>query len=285
MRGESIYRFYLDVLGIKIRIYEPHPNTKYIPHNIAEAVHHKEYIRDYMDCCERALSKLLDISWREASGYINAIAAISQVNETRFLLLTVLMRTYFKELVISHDCMQPEAQTVGEFMYNHKEGNYLIITKDHALCYKDGIWYDSAYTFLNHVDILFERCQFIFQRNDSQCDHLQSKFFPSSYTHEAILSCKCIGTYGDLGELQRNLAQEYPEFTGDICREYMSAKPYTEGDGKIHKRYDFNYLIYGKLRGNPDDFIRLTHHGEPLYSNTKLEDVSIDISIDGKWYR
>lgn len=88
--------------------------------------------------------------------------------------------------------------------------------------------------------------------------------------------------YGSEEEVKKmyfNLDNYYPEFQNSCIREEYKK----EGEGK---RFPFTFHFYGECEDGSKlgNLIRLTHHAERLYKNTKLENVHVEVYANGKWY-
>ena len=84
-----------------------------------------------------------------------------------------------------------------------------------------------------------------------------------------------------------NLANEYPEFhftSSASIRKF----PVYNNPGDEDEEPDCYNVVMSVVGAVPvekvDDFIKLNHHGEALYSCTKLENVHIEVLANGKWY-
>lgn len=78
----------------------------------------------------------------------------------------------------------------------------------------------------------------------------------------------------DISQLYSNLYTEYNEYK-------MKEEKYSWEDGELL------ILWVGtveKEKFDEEEFIRLTHHAEGLYSNTGIQHVHVEVCIEDKWY-
>ena len=80
------------------------------------------------------------------------------------------------------------------------------------------------------------------------------------------------GNTNDAIEMQENLVSEYPEFT------------ISETQKKCDRNHVYTCHFIGTWVGDTDSVIRLTHHAEPLYNDTKFEYVHVEVCVDGIWH-
>lgn len=91
--------------------------------------------------------------------------------------------------------------------------------------------------------------------------------------HLAEIIFEANGSKDDLSQMYCNLDDEYKEFMADKLKEEY----FVEGN-----RHFCHF--YGLWVGDTDELIRLTHHAEGLYENTKFEYIHVEVRVDGKWY-
>lgn len=84
-----------------------------------------------------------------------------------------------------------------------------------------------------------------------------------------------------------NLSNEYPEFHFTSSANIRKFPVYNNPEDKDAELDCYNVVmsVTGTVPAeNVDEFIKLNHHGEALYSGTKLENVHIEVLANGKWY-
>ena len=96
---------------------------------------------------------------------------------------------------------------------------------------------------------------------------------PEIYVVEIIF--EAVGTENDLSKMYENLNNEYTEFMNDVNREEYK---YDKKNKEHHCHF------YGLWIGDVNECVRLTHHAEGLYENTKFEFVHVEVCVDGEWY-
>ena len=95
------------------------------------------------DCVIRAISKATNKSWEEVYielcllGYI-----MGDLPSSNRVFDTFLTKTQgFTRHTIIAECL--ECYTINDFCEEYPQGTYVIGTGSHAVCVKDGIYYDS----------------------------------------------------------------------------------------------------------------------------------------------
>ena len=83
-----------------------------------------------------------------------------------------------------------------------------------------------------------------------------------------------------------NLTNNYPEFHFTSSADIRKRPVYnTTGDDSSVLYYNVVMAVSGTVPiDNLDEFIKLSHHGEGLYTGTKLQNVHIEVLANGKWY-
>ena len=83
-----------------------------------------------------------------------------------------------------------------------------------------------------------------------------------------------------------NLTNNYPEFHFTSSADIRKRPVYnTTGDDSSVLYYNVVMAVSGTVTiDNLDEFIKLSHHGEGLYTGTKLQNVHIEVLANGKWY-
>lgn len=130
--------FYCDTLGIKRCIFQPNPMGSVKGRNTG-------------DCAIRAYCKLLDKEWDTVFEDLYKIA----LREKYVFNHVEVMReyaSYYNYSLIKIPRTKANYQTVGEFMYTHKYGRYLVSTAKHIVAYIDGVMYDTEDVF-NTIDL------------------------------------------------------------------------------------------------------------------------------------
>ncbi len=111
------------------------------------------------DCTVRAISKLLDIPWREAYlclaiyGYIYADMPNGDDLWSKFL----RDRGYRRYIITD------EGYTVRDFCRDHPDGKYLLALKNHVIAVENGKYFDTA----DHGDE--EPIYYFLKRSEEQC--------------------------------------------------------------------------------------------------------------------
>lgn len=94
------------------------------------------------DCVVRAIAIATGQSWDRAHWDLCALShrkcTMPSVN---WLWGLYLQRMGFEKFLLEESC--PECVTVKEFAWRYPEGTYVIGTGSHAVCVRDGNWYDS----------------------------------------------------------------------------------------------------------------------------------------------
>lgn len=119
--------FYLNMLGLKVENFDPNPK-----HSSSDNK------KDINDCTFRSLCKLFDKDWDTIFKEMTDLAFI----EKRMWNSIHLLEVYLKDLGFDRYNFGYREMTIGEFMYKHKTGKYLISTPGHIVCYIDGAWFD-----------------------------------------------------------------------------------------------------------------------------------------------
>ena len=88
------------------------------------------------DCTIRALSLAEDISWDKAYDMLSDSAR-------ELGLMQSDVRAIEKYLDLRYDRVPIYEKTVGEFIYNHPRGTYLITMPGHITALKEGYNYDT----------------------------------------------------------------------------------------------------------------------------------------------
>ena len=123
---DSFSLFLTRTLGIKICPYNPNP---------------KVLCTD--DCAIRAFTKCLNKSWNEV---YEGLVEVSKRYPGQLFNMTKPMDRYAKDnhmVVIYKSYFKLCPMTVGEFLYRHKCGRFIINIEEHSFCYMNGIVYDS----------------------------------------------------------------------------------------------------------------------------------------------
>ena len=84
-----------------------------------------------------------------------------------------------------------------------------------------------------------------------------------------------------------NLSNEYPEFhfTSSASIRKFPAYNNPEDEDAEPDCYNVVMSVTGTVPVDKvDEFIKLNHHGEALYSGTKLENVHIEVLVNGEWH-
>ena len=135
------YSFYQELLDIKMEEFNPNP-YKTTSDDIKSN-----------DCTIRSYCKLLHKSWLDVFDDITELCKNTGLmyNCSKITELYLLDNGYI-EYNIDEDII-----TVGEFMYKHKSGKYILMTKNHCVCYIDGIWYDNKANLKNPDGFLLDK--------------------------------------------------------------------------------------------------------------------------------
>lgn len=131
--------FYAKMLDIRLDVFQPNPYSPSNPNNELKLI-------DRKDCVVRSICKLTGKKWDEVyCEYLHLAYDLKAMWHSNYVTAKYLERIGFRRCEYVGRC------TIGEFMYNHKEGRYLVANKDHIVCYMDGVIYDSC-GCLNYVD-------------------------------------------------------------------------------------------------------------------------------------
>lgn len=155
----AYHNFYANLLGIKTEYYDPNPKYSLEPRTTDQGNN------DYFI---RALSKLLNKSWDEVFKDITEIAFENKImyNSTK------CNKIYLDKFGFKYQEPIYRSISIGEFMYNHKSGEYLIgtygggIRSAHIVPYINGTIYDVKKS-IDHIDLfLTDHCAYVFAEDD-----------------------------------------------------------------------------------------------------------------------
>lgn len=88
-----------------------------------------------------------------------------------------------------------------------------------------------------------------------------------------VISFSASGEKEEINKIIENMKNWYPEFEHEV-----TASHYNES---LHL---LSITFSGQWNGDIEEAIKLTHHAEALYSNTKCEHVHVEVCVDGKCY-
>ena len=136
-------RFLLDILGIKIKKF----NIKYIDNGKTNPdVSHR------FDCTTRSLSRVLNIPYYDILKMQLERAIEYSIPRANYLKITEdILKEY------GYSKIKVKKQTAAQFMYEHKEGRYVIFVESHAFAYINGTWYDNDHCFAGINNFLTAR--------------------------------------------------------------------------------------------------------------------------------
>jgi hypothetical protein len=139
--------FLSKVLGIKMRAFNPNPSQEV------------ESMEDLSDCSVRAICGLTGFSWEEVyKGLFHAGLKKHRMMDTGRSEQIYLAEYGYVNIAHYLD----DIETVAEFLYTYKEGEYIVGCDGHVFYYADGTIYDNAYCiarfeslYTNVVNIVF----------------------------------------------------------------------------------------------------------------------------------
>lgn len=154
----AYHNFYANLLGIKTEYYDPNPKYSSLENS---------YRQNVNDCFVRALSKLLNKSWDEVFKDVAEIAF-----ENKMMYNSVKCNEiYLDKFGFKYQEPIYRSISVGEFMYNHKSGEYLIgnygsMRSTHIIAYINGTVYDIKKS-IDRIDLfLTDHCAYVFTKDD-----------------------------------------------------------------------------------------------------------------------
>jgi len=133
-------KFYMDILGIKYK-------------RVTEC---GEYERHANLCSTVALTKVTGLSFNDVYELQSKMGKEKHVlfNSAKHVIIPILKEYGYTKLKI------PQRTTVGEFMYNHKEGKYIIFADKHVEYYMNG----SRYIAPINSDVIMDLDSWLFDR-------------------------------------------------------------------------------------------------------------------------
>lgn len=135
-------QFYTNVLGIGVEEFEPNPKVR-----------HDSREDDKQAYMVRAICKVLDKEWSDvykdlfSTGIESGLSIADDRNVEKYL--SQYGYTRYKNKSFNG--------TISEFMYNHKNGKYVICGDNYAVAYIDGAIYDNYTVFYNSDHFLISR--------------------------------------------------------------------------------------------------------------------------------
>lgn len=126
--------FYLNVLGIKTELWQPNP---------CQTIDSDD---DRRDCSVRALCKIFPKDYTTVNKELNEIGLeiFAPVQSGKSVTLYMARNGFIDVANMLYD------KSLGEFMYNNKEGKFLLSNNIHDFAYINGVWYDSLPLFENY---------------------------------------------------------------------------------------------------------------------------------------
>ena len=152
-------KFYMNLLGIK---YKRIPIKKYpVGANLCTTI-----------ALSKALKKTFDSTFELQVEYGKRSHAI--INSARYVVEPILKDNGYERF---RD-FKPLKSTVGEFMYNHKTGSYVICTKNHIEWYSEGCRYIVVEDRVTTVDLdswLFHPLLFVYIKKKGKEDNVKEE--------------------------------------------------------------------------------------------------------------
>ncbi len=94
------------------------------------------------DCTIRAISKVLNLSWKRTYLYLSMQGFImNDMPSSNKVWGEFLKENGFVKFQIPDTC--PDCYTIKDFCYDHPYGAYVVGTGEHVVAIIDGIYYDS----------------------------------------------------------------------------------------------------------------------------------------------
>lgn len=134
--------FYLNLLGIKMELYNPNPTApnKYDP-------------EEKQDCVIRSICKLLDKSWKDVYKDLFDIGLSLGTMLESGVTYTQYLSRYGYVNISDMLYNEEDITTIGQFMASFTSGRYFISNNFHAVAYIDGVIYDNQAHFDELYDI------------------------------------------------------------------------------------------------------------------------------------
>lgn len=136
MKREKRIDYITKQLGIKMRVFDPHPDRK-------EA---DEYSGEPEDCGIRCICRLTNIDYESVYNILIEYMKKHFLNTMMYkkMLIEAMESSFHLNIYDLYD----KKLSLGEFMHTHKKGRYIISIDHHMLTYINGTWYDSEDIFL-----------------------------------------------------------------------------------------------------------------------------------------
>jgi len=97
--------------------------------------------REEPDCVVRSIAIATGQDWDEVHWDLCVLSHIHCTMPSVNWLWEMYLKAYgFEKFLLPETC--PECVTVSEFAKRYPEGTYVIGTGDHAVCVRNGNWYD-----------------------------------------------------------------------------------------------------------------------------------------------
>lgn len=135
-------KFYLDVLEIQMKVYNPNPTAS-----------GNDDPEEKRDCVIRSICKLLNKDWSDVyKDLFNIGLSLGTMPESNAVYAQYLSKYgYINISDILYD--EDDITTIGQFMALYKSGSYFISNDFHAVAYIDGVIYDNQAHFEELYDI------------------------------------------------------------------------------------------------------------------------------------
>lgn len=94
------------------------------------------------DCVVRAIALAMNTEWETV--YIDLMIqgyAMKDIPNANYVWGSYLRQCGFERKALPNTC--PDCYTVKDFCKDYPEGTYILATGSHAVCVKDGDWYDT----------------------------------------------------------------------------------------------------------------------------------------------
>lgn len=94
------------------------------------------------DCTVRAISKAFGLSWESAYAALAATGFERYDMPSSDAVWGAYLREHgFRRSIIPNDA--PDGYSVADFARDHPQGTFILAPKNHAVCLKDGCYYDT----------------------------------------------------------------------------------------------------------------------------------------------
>lgn len=117
----------------------------------------------YNDCSIRSLAKALNTTWEEVFDSLHPYCIKHHMMPNDIRIITkYLSKNNFKMIRKIRDIKI----SVAEFMYQNREGTFIISAGDHMICYKDGVWYDNKNNLYNNDEFICRNISWLYCPRD-----------------------------------------------------------------------------------------------------------------------